>query len=161
MKVEVELKDYQVDKLEEVLAYAAECGEEIDEARALVMALMQVKTDDALRAPIYQEVFVDCEEGDDGAFPVRFAGGEAVWAGWLRKVSLEDAFATRQKRPLAAVYVAIKHDILYPYAAVDCTEVITDEQKAFFEGVFAESDWKPRQFCRATFAATPQMHLIG
>lgn len=123
-------------------------------------------------APIYTEVFLQANEGEDGAFRVHFpdfSGETEGAAGFLRPATFREALTPRLRTATAAdgtqteievpraIYVAIEHELEYPYAAWDCEEIKGDNTLATRLGFEPRL---PRKFCQAAIVATPQMALV-
>jgi len=93
------------------------------------------KFDNALRAPIYTEIYVICNGDDDRAFTV--ADADSTYTVNLKKSDTHDLSCDDE------AYCLVQHGMDYPYAKFD----------------YEANDG--RKFCRTSLVATPKMALIS
>ena len=121
-----------------------------------------------MEGPIYTQVYTYAEESEPDAFKVFFpdASGETPGTtSYLRPCTFAEALTPRPVTYVSGemgeqprtIYVAIEHELGFPYAAWDCEEVL--DQPTLKQRIGYES--QPRRFCQAAIVATPKMALIG
>ena len=97
-----------------------------------------------MEAPIYTDFYIIGSEGD---IKVEDQNGDI---NYLKRISLDEI--TRD----TLFYVEINHEIAYPYAAVDFTEIVEGKALKRLE----RRGGQPRQFCQGSLVATPKMALL-